>query len=119
MEKEFSDYVIEAAEAYAAYMQNDTGFRHVAPYLDDDSELYELTRTTTTAFVIDHNGYSFSDESASEFTRYDDNTFSCRVKLTHTLQKYGSDDYVEFFDVTFFLHKVGDDWLIFDRFNTN
>ena len=119
LEDQFSDYVIEAAEAYAAYMQNDASFRTVAQYLDSDSELYELTRTTQTGFVWDHEGYEFSEESASEFIRYDENTFSCRVKLTHTLHKRGNDDYVEYLDVTFFLHRAGEDWLIFDRFNTN
>ncbi len=119
LEAEFTDYVIEAAEAYAAYMQNDSYFRAAAKYLDPSSEIYELTRTTVTGFVIDHNGYSFENESASEFTRYDDNTFSCRVKLKHLLHKRGSDDYVEYLDLTLFLRRVGDDWLIFDRFNTN
>ena len=119
LQEEQSAYVIEAAEAYAAYMQSDGSFRTVARYLDEDSEIYTKTRDTITAFVIDHNGYSFVNESASEFTSYDENTFSCRVKLTHKLHKRGSDDYVEYFDVIFFLHKVGDRYLIFDRFNSN
>lgn len=119
LRQQYSDYVIEAAEAYAAYMQNDSSFRRVSPYLDPASELYTKTRDTITAFVIDHDGYSFEDESATEFTPYDENTFSCRVKLTHKLHKSGSADYVEYFDVTFFLHRTDGDFLIFDRFNTN
>lgn len=119
LEAEFSEYVIKAAEAYATYMQNDAGFRTAARYLDPDTELYEKTRTTATGFVWDHNGYDFAEESASEFTRFDDNTFSCRVKLLHILHMRGRDDYKEYLDVTLFIHKVGDEWLIFDRFNTN
>ena len=119
LKEKFSTYVIEAAQAYAAYMQNDYGFRRVAEYLDPNSELYTLTRNTITGFVIDHDGFSFEDESAGEFTKYDDDTFSCRVKLTHRLRKAGNTDYVEYLDVMLFLHKVGEDYLIFDRFNMN
>ena len=119
LQQEFSEYVLEAARTYAAYMQSDMYFYRVARYLDPNSELYSLTRDTITGFVIDHNGYSFEDESASEFVAYDENTFSCRVKLTHKLHKWGADDYVEYLDMTMFLHNVNGQYLIFDRFNTN
>lgn len=120
LKAEFSDYVIQAAEAYAAYMQNDASFRNVATYMDPASELYAVTRATLTGFVIDHNGYSFEDESADEFVRYDDSTFSCRVKLKHILHKTGSADYVEYLDIVFFYHLDADgDYSMFDRYNKN
>ena len=119
LKAEYSDYVLEAARTYAAYMQSDAGFRAVAEYIDPSSELYKLTKDTITAFVIDHNGYSFENESADEFIRYDDDTFSCRVKLTHKLHKNGSEDYFENLDVLLFFRRVGDRFLMFDRFNMN
>ena len=119
LKAEYTDYVLKAARTYAAYMQSDAGFGAVAEYIDPASELYSLTKNTITAFVIDHNGYSFENESADEFVRYDADTFSCRVKLTHKLHKNGADDYFENLDVTFFFHRVGDKFLMFDRFNMN
>jgi len=117
LQTEYSEYVISAAQALAAYMQNDGKFSTAAAYMDPDSELYINTRTAETYFVIDHSSYSFEDVRTSEFCRYDDNTFSCRVSFTHVLKRYGSKDYKDYIDTTFFLRRVGDKFLIYDRYN--
>ena len=117
LQAEYSEYVISAAQALAAYMQNDGKFSTAAAYMDPDSELYINTRTAETYFVIDHSSYSFEDVRTSEFCRYDDNTFSCRVSFTHVLKRYGSKDYKDYIDTTFFLRRVGDKFLIYDRYN--
>lgn len=117
LQAEHSEYVIEAAQALSAYMQNDGSFSAIAAYLDPDSELYVNIRTSETYFVIDHSSYAFEDVRTSEFCAYDDNTFSCRVAFTHVLKRYGSKDYKDYIDMTLYLRRVGDRFLIYDRYN--
>ena len=117
LKDEYSDYAIAAAEAISAYMQNDGSFTRAAAYIDPESELYINTRTTETYFVIPHSSYTFENVAASEFFRYDINTFSCRVSFTHVLKRIGSEDYRDYIDVTFFFRRCGDKFLIYDRYN--
>lgn len=114
---EYNEYVIKAAEAYAAYMQNDYAWAKVSPYFEKGTELYNSMRSTLLWAVIDHDSYHFENAEASQFYRYDDNTFSCRVKLTHVLKRSRLEDYRDYMDVTFYLRKVGGAYLIYDRVN--
>lgn len=116
LQAEFSDYVIEAAQTLAAYMQNDSWFGNISPYIDPESELYTNIRTSETYWVIDHNSYSFENVRTSEFYAYDENTFSCRVGFTHVLHRNYSQDYKDYLDMTFYLRKIGDKFLIYDRY---
>ena len=111
---EYAGYVIEAAQTYAAYMQSDLGFSSVAKYFEAGTKLYEQTRIVENYFVIDHSGYSFRDVSATEFYAYDEDTFSCRISFVHHLHRAGLEDYRDFFDITFFLRRVGDKFMIYD-----
>lgn len=112
-----TDYAIEAAKAYAAYMQNDAYFGQIKKYFDPSSELYNNLRTSQTMWVIDHNSYEFKDVEASEFYSYSDDVFSCRVKLTHVLKYRGLNDYNDYMDMTFYFRLVGDKYLIYNSFN--
>lgn len=114
---EQGDRVIAAAKNYAAYMQNDLSINKLTPYFEKGTELYNSIRSTLLWAVIDHDSYHFEDVRASEFYRYDENTFSCRVKLTHVLKRSRLEDYRDSMDVTFYLRKVGNDFLIYDRVN--
>lgn len=116
---QYSDWFIEAATKYAIYMQYDSRvaamqFSSVAPYFDPDSKLYEDIRTVENGFVIEYERYEIKDEKAFDFIRYDDNTFSCRVTLTHILYRRGMDDYVDHPDITFYARRSGDQVLIYD-----
>lgn len=117
LKEAYFEYVVLAAQAIAAYMQNDGRFSAAAVYLDPESELYTNLRTSETYFVIDHASYSFEDIHTSEFIAYDDNTFSCRVSFTHVLKRYGSQDYRDYIDMTLYFRRVGDTFLIYDRYN--
>ncbi len=114
---EHSAYVIEAAKAISMYMQNDAMFRTPSVYLDPKSELYSNLRTSETYFVIKHNSYDFEDVRTSEFYQYDENTFSCRISFTHVLKRTGAEDYRDYIDITYFLRRVDDKFLIYDRYN--
>ena len=110
----FRKNVLEAAEAYAAYMQNDVAFTKVAKYVDKNSNLYTNLRTSDIRWVNDHNGYSIDNPDVSELYYYDDNTYSCRVRFVHTLHRKGAPDYNNAFDMTFYYRKVGSKFLIYD-----
>lgn len=117
LQTEYADYVVSAAQAISAYMQNDGSFSKAAAYIDPESDLYINLRTSLTYFVRSHSSYSFEDVQTSEFYAYDENTFSCRVSFTHVLKRYGSQDYKDYIDTTFFLRRIGDTFLIYDRYN--
>lgn len=111
------EYVKEAAMAYATYMQNDTSFAQIKKYFDPASAIYSQLRTSATMWVIDHDGYTFRDVEASEFYAYSEDVFSCRVCLTHVLKYNGLKDYFDQVDMTFYLRRVDDRYLIYNSFN--
>ncbi len=119
---QYSSWFIEAATKYAIYMQYDSKvaamrFGSVAPYFDPDSKLYEDIRTVENGFVIEYERYEIKDEKASDFIRYDENTFSCRVTLTHILYRRGMDDYIDHIDITFYARQNDGVILIYDMDN--
>lgn len=117
LKEQYEEYVLTAIKKYAAYMSNDERFANIKGYFDPSSNLYNNIRTSETSFVIDHSGYYFTDESAREFYAYDENTFSCRVSLTQVLTKKGKPDFRDKIDMTIYLRKVGDSFLIYDRYD--
>lgn len=115
---EYSEWILEGVEKYAKYSQYDsnvnaTGFNQVAPYFDPTSELYESIKTVDNMFVIHYDKYEFTDMKASEFYRYDENTFSCRVQYTQNLYK-GNNLYDDFVDQTLYLRMVDGEYLIYE-----
>lgn len=115
--QEYSEYVIKAAQTYATYMQNDTSFAKVAKYFEKGTPLYEAIRKSATIWVIDHDSYEFENVSADEFYAYDENTFSCRVRLTHVLHRSRLEDFRDNMDVTFYLRNINGTFVIYDRTN--
>ncbi len=118
LQEEYTDWVLEGVENYAKYNQYDsnvnvTGFNKVAPYFDPESELYESIKTVDNMFVIHYDKYEFTDMTASEFYRYDDSTFSCRVQYTQNLYK-GEELYDDVVDQTLYLRLVDGKYLIYD-----
>ncbi len=115
---EYSEWVLEAAELYARYTQYDENinvvtFKTVSAYFDPDSEVYESIRTLDNDFVQYYDSFKFTDKSAGEFIKYDDNTFSCRVQLTQLMYSK-NDEYDDFIDQTLYLRRVGEEFLIYD-----
>ena len=116
LEKEFSNYIIEATKAYACYMQKDATFSKVRGYLDPASDFYKYVNGTPTWPVITHNSYGFENASVGEFYAYSDDVFSCRITITHILKYSGLEDYKDSIDITWYLRKVNDKFLIYDSF---
>lgn len=116
-EEEVVDRIVKAAKQYAICMQNDASKASVLPYFLKGTDLYSSIRTAENMFVWDHSGYSFENEKISEFFRYDENTVSLRVSFTHVLHKYGTEDYKDYTDITYFAKNVNGEYLIFARYN--
>ncbi len=119
LQREMSEHVLTAAKAYAAFMQMDGNRNKVLSYFEKGTPLYDGISTVEYYFVIPHSSYDFEDVKCGEFFRYDDNTFSCRVSFVHVLKKPGMEDFRDFIDITFYLRRVGDQYLIYDRYNNN
>lgn len=118
MREEWDNYLIKGMELYAKYMQFDesssvVGFGQVAPYFDPTSDLYEDIKTVENMFVTYYDGVYFEDESISEYVKYSGLEFSCRVQITQVLEKAGWDNTYDYMDITIYLRKVGDDYLIY------
>lgn len=113
LKAEYSDYVIKAMQAYAAYMQDDEKFRNIRDYFDKTTELYNNIYDNPGSFVWPHDGYRFENAAASEFYAYGDDCFSCRVVFDHVLEKKGSEDYYDHLDMTLYLHKTDGDFVIY------
>lgn len=122
LKTQMSDYVIEAAQTYAAAMQNDRPRAVALSYLEKGTDLYKQT-SELTLFVSEHTGYRFEKVVADEFYAYDENTFSCRVSFVHVLTG-GSTRFDqngenrENVDITWYFRKVGNKYLIYDRENS-
>ena len=111
---EHRTYCLEAARAYAKYMTNDCTMQELSVYIDKSQPIYKKIAGVDLNWVPAHTGHSISGESASEFYRYSEDVFSCRVTLTATLSRPDYGDHNENIDVTFYFRKLNGRFLIYD-----
>lgn len=104
-ETEVMQFALDAAHAYAAYMQEDGGLAEVAKYCDTSTDFYKSVRKTPTQFVMDHSGFRFDNDTTSDYYEYDQNTYRCRVRFTQVLLS-GSKTYTDQFDKYVYLVKT-------------
>lgn len=114
LEALYKDFVIEAVEEYAKYMEMDSWWGNVKPYFDPTTDLYVSIYTVEQYFVYPHEGYRFEEEYAGDFYAYDENTFSCRVSVLQVLENPGMEDFKDRIDMTVYLRRVGEQFLIYD-----
>ena len=117
LEKAQSSYCIKIATEYTKFLSNDSYFGAVGAYLDKNYEIYKRVRSIQVNWVRDHSGYDIYNEKATEFVKYADDVFSCRVTLTEKLTRPGYKDHVENIDITLYLHKVGNKYLVYEMVN--
>ena len=115
--EKYADQMITVAQNYAAFVMRDAYFASFSSYFYKTTDLYQTIRQVPTSFVWRHDGYSFADVSATEFYAYNDDTFSCRIRFVHILHRIGNEDYTEQLDITFYLHRVNGEFLIYDMVN--
>lgn len=115
LKEQYTDLVIKATENYAARMQNAVSMSAVKKYFELGTELYTSIKENPASFVWDYDSYHFENEETGNFYAYDENTFSCSVKMTQVMRKSGAKDYREDINVTLYL-RCGDDgkYMIYD-----
>lgn len=74
---------LDAAKVYCQWMIKEVTDRGtIAKYYDPSSETYKNIINTTELWMQNHNGYTFSNESVTNYARYGDDIFSVSVSLS-------------------------------------
>ncbi len=107
----------KAASVYAEYMQNDSSMTQIRKYMATDTKFYKNLRTSLVIFVLEHDKYEIKDLKTSDFHKYSNDLFSCRVTLINELTRKG-EKYQDHFDKYVYLRRDGDTYKVLDMQNT-
>ena len=121
MEAEYSDFVINALEGYAAYVQNSkkVGLNNIKDYFDTGSDAYAdvVAAGGNRWMVRAWSGIDFENVSIGEFYTHTPEIFSCHISFTQLLHQADQEDFVVFIDMYVFLHLTDQGYKIYDWFN--
>ena len=113
LKSEIEEFAIKGVEVYAAHMQDDVGIGAMNKYFDTSSDFYKNVRNTLTNFALNHDSADYEGIQCSEYQKYTDTIYSCRIKFTHVL-KLRSQVYKDYFDKRVFLRIDGNGKKIID-----
>ena len=83
MSEDEKNVALDAAKVYCQWMIKEVTDRGtIAKYYDPSSETYKNIVSTTELWMQNHNGYTFSNESVTNYARYGDDIFSVSVSLS-------------------------------------
>ena len=121
MEAEYSDFVINALEGYAAYVQNSkkVGLNNLKGYFDTGSDAYAdvVAAGGNRWMVRAWSGIDFENVSIGEFYTHTPEIFSCHISFTQLLHQADQEDFVDYIDMYVFLHLTDQGYKIYDWFN--
>lgn len=121
MAEEYSDFVINAMEKYAAYVQasKSVGLSDVKGYFDTDSNAYaDVVEAGGSRWMVRNwSGIDFENVSVGEFYVHTPEIFSCHISLTQLLHMEGREDFVDIIDMYVFLHRTEKGYKIYEWFN--
>jgi len=123
IEPELQEQALNAARSYSRWMIEDLTDRGTfAKYFDPSSEIYRATVALGhyDLFMQANNGFEFVDESVTDYCRYTDDLFSCRVSVTTNVKR--TDNTVkpyEFEKSMFFRKNESGRWLCFEATNVD
>ena len=121
MEAEYSDFVINALEGYAAYVQNskNIGLSNLKDYFDTDSDAYAdvVAAGGNRWMVRAWSGIDFENVCIGEFYSHTPEIFSCHISFTQLLHQADQEDFVDYIDMYVFLHLTDQGYKIYDWFN--
>lgn len=121
LEAEYSDFVINALEGYAAYVQNakNVGLNNIKGYFDTDSDAYAdvVAAGGNRWMVRTWSGIDFENVSIGEFYTHTPEIFSCHISFKQLLHQADQEDFVDFIDMYVFLHLTDQGYKIYDWFN--
>lgn len=112
------DAVVGATKSYAKHMIG-ASYAGLSNYFNTSSDLYRFI-TSNELWFRGYTGYSFSDETVSEYRRYTDDMFSARIQITLNVKR--SDGSIKEFDIdhTFFAKTNANGvWKVFKMTNVD
>lgn len=116
---EHEAWILGAFETTVLYLQNVKGSKaDMRAFFDTTSEAWKGYNSINPNWNFEALSYTFEDESVTEFISYDEDHFSCHVKL-HYIGRRGSRGlYEETTDKIVFFRRSGDKFLIYNVSNT-
>ena len=118
---EYTEFVTEAIEKYAAYVHRGPGVSlgAVAAYFDESSDAYADVEAQGNDRWMEYepSGIEYENVSVGEFFSFSSNIFSCRVSFKMVAHKEGKEDYIDVIDKYIFLHMTEDGYKIYEWYN--
>lgn len=111
---------LAAAEAECKWMIRElTGQNNLAKYFDSNSNAFKTLTSSELTWTQKNNGYTFLNETVTDYVRYTDNIFSVRVSLTAEIkvQIDGSTKTIDFNKSMFFRKTTDGKWLCYESLN--
>lgn len=120
LEEAYGRFVTDAVQGYAAFMHRapGSGLSKIKSYFDQTSALYQAMQLAEKDLYINRapERNEFTDLKIGEFYAYTEDIFSCHISFTQVLLRSYAKDY-DSIDMYVFLHRSGDDWLIYQWYN--
>ena len=117
---EHEEHIIEAFELLTLYLQNMEGVTkaEVSRYFDTSSEAWAGYSSIYPNWNFEAFYYRFEDESADSFISYDEDHFSCRVRMHYIGNRTATAVYEDKTDKLVFFRRAGDRFVIYNMPNT-
>lgn len=109
--------VLNAAETYSKFMIEEATRKQLGQYFLSNSEIYK-TIIRMELWMQGNNGFNFTNQTVSEYTRYTDDLFSARVSLSLNVTRTNGTVKEYKLDTTLFFELQSDGtWMVFDMTN--
>lgn len=111
---------LAAAEAECKWMIRElTGQNNLAKYFDSNSNAFKTLTSSELTWTQKNNGYTFLNETVTDYVRYTDTIFSARVSLRAEIkvQIDGSTKIIDFNKSMFFRKTTDGRWLCYESLN--
>ena len=117
---EHGQFVVNAVEGYAAYMNRapGSGLSKIRKYFDRSSDLYAAIQLAEKDLYINRAPYrnEFTDLEIGEFYAHSEDMFSCHISFTQVLLRTRETDY-DAVDMYVFVHRTSSGWLVYEWHN--
>ncbi len=119
LKEENEAWILDAFRKLMRYIQYlpGTSKADIRGYFDTTSEVWQGYNSIPPSFNYEATSHTFQDESVTDFIVYDEEHFSCRVKLRFVGRR-GSNTYEEVNDQIVFFKKVDGKYLIYNMSKT-
>lgn len=118
--EEQKEVALNAAKAFCLWMIEEGNRADIAKYYDASSQVYKEIIGTTELWMQNHNGYTFANESVTNFAQYNDSLFSVRVSMDLKVTRTdGTEKDYPYATSLFFRKADNGSWKVFDRTNVD